>query len=45
MVVRQVTADPVGAGETVYLVVEPRHRVLLEDERRGLLNEGGPPED
>ena len=31
LVVRQVTADPVSEGETVYLVVEPRHCVLLED--------------
>jgi hypothetical protein len=27
-----VTADPVDEGSTVYLTVEPRHCVLLEDE-------------
>jgi ABC-type Fe3+/spermidine/putrescine transport system ATPase subunit len=31
LVVRQVTTDPVAEGEAVYLTVEPRHCVLLED--------------
>jgi iron(III) transport system ATP-binding protein len=31
LVVRGVTTDPVAEGETVYLSVEPRHCVLLED--------------
>ena len=31
LVVRQVTTDPVAEGEAVYLSVEPRHCVLLED--------------
>jgi ABC-type Fe3+/spermidine/putrescine transport system ATPase subunit len=31
LVVRGVTTDPVAEGETVYLTVEPRHCVLLED--------------
>ena len=32
LVVRGVTAEPVDEGSTVYLTVEPRHCVLLEDE-------------
>jgi hypothetical protein len=34
LVVRGVTVDPVDEGQTVYLTVEPRHCVLLEDETR-----------
>jgi iron(III) transport system ATP-binding protein len=31
LVVRQVTTDPVDEGDAVYLTVDPRHCVLLED--------------
>jgi hypothetical protein len=31
LVIREVATDPVAEGETVFLVVEPRHCVLLED--------------
>ena len=31
LVIREVATDPVAEGETVFLIVEPRHCVLLED--------------
>jgi len=31
-VVRSATVDPFGEDEAIYLAVEPRHCVLLEDE-------------
>jgi iron(III) transport system ATP-binding protein len=31
LVIREVATDPVAEGETVFLTVEPRHCVLLED--------------
>ena len=34
LVARQVTTDPVDEGDAVYLMVDPRHCVLLEDEPR-----------
>ena len=33
--VRGVTVDPVDESQTVYLSVEPRHCVLLEDQSGG----------
>jgi ABC-type Fe3+/spermidine/putrescine transport system ATPase subunit len=35
LVVRGVTVDPVDESQTVYLTVEPRHCVLLEDQTAG----------
>ena len=31
LVIREVATDPVAEGEAVFLTVEPRHCVLLED--------------
>ena len=31
LVIREVATDPVAEGEAVFLIVEPRHCVLLED--------------
>ena len=31
LVIREVATDPVAEGEAVFLPVEPRHCVLLED--------------
>jgi hypothetical protein len=31
LVIREVATDPLAEGEAVFLIVEPRHCVLLED--------------